>query len=126
MGCQIKITSFLSEAYNFLTGAFETINISEAEFETEIDKAPTLFNIYEKARNTHNKNQVISMGQFGGWQELRSLIKESQQLLDPKALTEYRRGQNMHQLEVVTSKYHIWIRRDMLEHLDFYLIKTRP
>lgn len=126
MGYQINNASFLNEAYNFLNGAFGTINISKAEFETEIDKAPTIFKIYEKARNTNGKNQVISMGQFGRWQELKSLIKESQQLIGPKALTEYRRGQNIHQLEAVTSRYHIWIRRDMLEHLDFYLIKTRP
>lgn len=118
---------YLDAAYQFFKAAYSTIKLDKEEFWQQIAKAPQKFNIVELAYNSHGKDEVILQTRFGGWEDLKSILHECTSLLDKdfESVAEYRRGQNIFQLDIVTAAYHIIIRRDWVEQYDVIKITHR-
>lgn len=118
-------TSYRDEAYKFLREAYSTINISNEELWRQIETAPITCHIVDKAKEVKGNDVVIAVGRYEGYKELISILKECQWLLDGTDIAEFRRGQNIFRLEIVNSKYHIIIQRNLVERTEIFKVIRR-
>lgn len=119
--------SLLDGAYQFFRAGYYTIKISKKQFQKQIMEAPEKYNIVELVYGVHSKDEVILQTKFGGWNDLKSIIRECTSILDKDVenITEFSRGQNIFQIDIVTARFHIIIRRNWVEQCDVIKITCR-
>lgn len=118
-------TSYRDEAYKFIQEAYSTIHISKEELWRQVEAVPIICHITDKAKEVKGNNAVIAVGRYGGYRELVSILKECQLLLDGTDIVEFRRGQNIFRLEIVNSKYHIIIQKNLVERNEVFKVIKR-
>ena len=124
---------FLDAAYRFLQVGYDSIKISKEEFIDEVNRAPEKFGIVQAAfakRTDVDKDadsKIVIQGKFGGWNDLKSIIKECLDILDSDKFiaVDTMRGKYTFKLHAVTARFEIKIFRDELSRRDGMLIKHR-